>query len=434
MRVPAAALAALALLAAAAPAQEGPGGGGGPPPRAEPPVPKPKDLPLRTSDGLTLAAELTEPEGGGEGKPAVLALHHAGGDRTAWRAAAAVLASHGVSVLAVDLRGHGGSRMQGGEDLGPLAAAGDAALWKAAAADVAAGLAYLRGSLLADGKALGVAGLGAGAGLALVTVQGDPALRAVLCVEPLPNACGLGGASAAGRWDGRPAGAILTEACEKGEAGYALKGLRKQPRTEVVVLPGDGRSDAAAFAGDGRVAAEAAQFFAGWFFRPRLTGKPEEGVSRGGGIFAGGSSLSSGTVAGGLRYHGYEAPGRVGGLQLLVDPDPKAKRLTESSLRLLITPGKGKEPTLAVARERWNGKAWKKEEPLALSECGGFVVEGKTTFFDVWLPPSALGVPPFTTVAVNVQPIVDGMPKRPISIGGVASPGNPSTWDRWELR
>src|SRR5262245_4453701 len=83
---------------------------------------KPKDakeVKVLTEDGLVLAADLYEPSNGGEGKPAVVALHAEGGDRTMWKETAKLFQSHGYSVLALDLRGHGGSRVQKGTDPKP---------------------------------------------------------------------------------------------------------------------------------------------------------------------------------------------------------------------------------------------------------------------------------------------------------------------------
>lgn len=62
-------------------------------------------------------------------KPAVIFLHGAGFDRTAWRLQTRWFAHHGRSVLAVDFPGHGWSE---GEPLGSIAAMAD---WTAALID-----------------------------------------------------------------------------------------------------------------------------------------------------------------------------------------------------------------------------------------------------------------------------------------------------------
>lgn len=427
------ALAALALFAPPA-AAEGP---------REPPAPK--EVSLETGEeGVRIAADLHEPAGGGEGKPAVLALHHEGGDRSAWRKAAALLAEHGISTLALDLRGHGGSRSQNGADLGPRAEARDPELWKAMAQDVQAGLRFLRGTLLADGKKIGIAGAGAGAGLALLAAEKDERVRAFFGVGPAPAACGLAGLASAVRWDGRPAGFVVGQADEKGDAAPLAKELRKHPRTDIVVLPLAAKTPPGDLLQGDRGAAETAQFFLGWLERPVLTGKREEGVARGGGIFVGGSSFGVGNSAGGLLFSGYFAPGTITALVVLADPDPEAKKLTASSRRITVSPASGKPPGLSVLVETWTGSGWKKEKPFTALEAGAFVVDGKTTFYEVWLPPRILGAAPFTKVAVASAAVVDGAVKWPESGGRPSfgreagrpsfTPTNPSSWQAWELR
>ncbi|HEU4394724.1 MAG TPA: alpha/beta fold hydrolase [Planctomycetota bacterium] len=413
----------------------------------EPPEPKstgPTAVSLETADGRKLAADLYEPAGGGESKGAVLALHAEGGTRDSWRALGKRLSACGISLLAPDLRGHGESRGTGDADLGPRADARDPALWKEMAADVQAGLKHLRGTLLADAKRIGIVGAGAGAGLALEAAEKDAKVRAVFGVAPSPAACGLAGLASAVRWDGRPVGFVVGSADEKGDAATLAKEIRKHPRAECIVLPREEKAPAAVLLAEPRAVDETAQFFHGWFERPVLTGKPEEGVRRGGGIFASGSSTGYGTEAGGMKIEGYHAPGRISAVILLVDPDPSATRLTESSRKITLTPGTaGKSPALSAVVESWTGKAWKAAKPITLVDCGAFVSEGKTTFYQAWLSPGLLGVPPFGKVALALAPVVDGKVEWPDArdpFGGSGGKGksfsttNPSTWNEWELR
>jgi dienelactone hydrolase len=412
-------------------------------PAAEEPAPEAKEVFLETGEeGVKIAADLWEPGGGGEGKPAVLALHHEGGDRKAWAAVGRLLASHGVSLLAPDLRGHGGSRTLDGVDLGPRAEARDPELWKAMGPDVAAGLRWLRGTLLADGKRIGIAGAGAGAGLAIAAAEKDERVRAFYGVAPSPAACGLAGLASAARWNGRPAGFVVGRADEKGDSAPLGKELRKHPRTDIAVLPLEAKAPPGELLAQERAAAETAQFFLGWLARPALTGVPEQGVRRGGGIFVAGSSFGAGTSAGGLLFEGYFAPGSIAALVVLADPDPKAARLSAASRKVTVAPAGGKAPGLQVLVEAWSGSAWKKERSLVLLEAGGFVAEGKTTFYQVWLPPSVLGVAPFSKVAVTSAAVVDGEVKwgeegaagGPGRRRGPFTPSNPSAWQEWELR
>ena len=398
------------------------------------------EVAVDTADGMKLAADLFEPAGGGEGKGAVVALHHEGGDRKAWTPLGELLSKHGISLLALDLRGHGGSRTQAGEDLGPRAEARDPALWKAMAADVEAGLRYLRGTLLADGKKLGIVGLSAGAALALAAGEKDEKLRAVLTVAAAPSGCGVPGMASATRWKERPLGLLAGQGADRGDAGPLLREIPKHPRGEVLLLPDPAKTPPAEFAGSPRCAAEATQFFVGWFERPHLTGKQEEGVSHGNGIFVSGSSIRLGMAAGGLTCSGYEAPGNVTGLCVLADPDPTAKKLGDASRRITVTPLPGKAGGVTVAIDRRVAGAWKRDRAYSPPDVGAFVVDGKTTFWEVWLSPAVLGVVPFTRIAVQPLPLLDGAPKRSDRTGfpGEAakpafSESVPASWESWEL-
>jgi alpha-beta hydrolase superfamily lysophospholipase len=60
---------------------------------------------LVAADGLTLRGEIW----GGNGRDWLLLLHGVGTDLDAWRPLAGLVAEHGLSALALDLRGHGSS-------------------------------------------------------------------------------------------------------------------------------------------------------------------------------------------------------------------------------------------------------------------------------------------------------------------------------------
>ncbi len=391
--------------------------------------PEPKDVSLEASDGVHLAGTLYEPFGGGEGKGAVLALHAEGGDRSCWKETGRLLARKGLSLLAIDLRGHGGSRTQGEADLGPRAEAKDPELWKGCLLDAEAGVKHLRGDLLADGKKLGVVGAGAGMAVALCLAEKDERVRAVYGVAPDPSGCGVPGAAAVVRWDGRPLGFVVGSADAKGPSAPLARAMAKHPRSEVREIPSKESLPPGALLAAGPASAEAAQFLLGWLERPRLTGKDEDGVRTGNGIFAGGSSSSVGQAAGGLTFGGYLAPGTVGGIQVLSDPDPKASRLTSGSRRITVVPRKGKVPALQAVVETWGGSGWRKGETVVLLDAGAFVTEGKTTFWQVWLSPGILGVEPFTKCATVSTPLVDG--KARWEKGEERS--GPSSWQAWDL-
>jgi pimeloyl-ACP methyl ester carboxylesterase len=150
-------------------------GGGSGRPVAPPPPPPPAPIPLAglgreavtitTSDGLSIAA--TYSQGGvvppAPGGPALVLVHEEGPSRLAYAALVDRLDAHRVPWLAIDLRGHGKSREQGGKDLGPLALARDPATYAGAADDTYAALRWLVDVRKHDPKAIGLLGAGLGA-------------------------------------------------------------------------------------------------------------------------------------------------------------------------------------------------------------------------------------------------------------------------------
>lgn len=98
---------------------------------------------FRTTDGLTIAADWTEPVGAKRG--VILALHMYQSDRSAWAPLVAPAQAQGLGVLAIDLRGHGESARQGDADLAERATARDATLFNAMHRDVDAAMGFLKG-------------------------------------------------------------------------------------------------------------------------------------------------------------------------------------------------------------------------------------------------------------------------------------------------
>jgi alpha-beta hydrolase superfamily lysophospholipase len=87
-------------------------GGDDAPERAVPAESRPVEFP--TSDGWLITGDLYLPDDKGAGKngkrSALLLLHMLDRDASSWEPLAAEAVSRGIAVLAIDLRGHGGSR------------------------------------------------------------------------------------------------------------------------------------------------------------------------------------------------------------------------------------------------------------------------------------------------------------------------------------
>lgn len=100
-----------------------------------------RDVAFATADGMSIAATWWDETA--LGAAGVVLVHGAGSNRAKWEPLVPHFRARGVEVLAIDLRGHGGSARQNGVDLGPLAKAGDTTLFPEMHADVIAAVRWL---------------------------------------------------------------------------------------------------------------------------------------------------------------------------------------------------------------------------------------------------------------------------------------------------
>lgn len=127
-------------------------------------------------DGVMIAAGMYDAPG--RPAPAVVLVHMLGRTRTDWDGWAADLTAVGLSVLAIDLRGHGGS----GGSAGTLADMTQ---------DVRAAVAWLAAQPGVRPDAIGVVGASLGANLALLAAADTPLVRVVAAVSPSLDYRGL---------------------------------------------------------------------------------------------------------------------------------------------------------------------------------------------------------------------------------------------------
>jgi pimeloyl-ACP methyl ester carboxylesterase len=161
-----------------------------------------KEVVVSTSDGMKLAGTWWDaPE---SGAPGAVLLHMEKSDRSAWTPLVASLRARGFDVLALDLRGHGGSVKQArGGDLAARAAKGDAKLFAEMVQDAIAGVRFLVKDGKCGAKRVAVVGAGATGAVAVDTARRFPAeTAAVVCLTPgppaAPAAAAPGAAGAAG--------------------------------------------------------------------------------------------------------------------------------------------------------------------------------------------------------------------------------------------
>ena len=124
---------------------------------------------LPSADGTTLAAQIYEASS--RPAPGVVLVHMLSRSKADWDDIAEQLEGTGITALAIDLRGHGGS-------------GGSAATLADMTQDVRAAVRWLsmRPSVRPD--AIGVAGASLGANLALLAAVNQPLVRVVAAVSP----------------------------------------------------------------------------------------------------------------------------------------------------------------------------------------------------------------------------------------------------------
>lgn len=136
-----------------------------------PPPPAPaRDVRLRSTDGLTLAATFWP--GRSPSSPAILLLHGNGASRAAMTENAAWLAAQGYAAMTLDLRGHGES----------ASAAKSFGLGESR--DAASGVAWLRGN---GHRRVGVIGVSLGGAAALLGDDGPVAADALVLQAVYPD-------------------------------------------------------------------------------------------------------------------------------------------------------------------------------------------------------------------------------------------------------
>ena len=144
-----------------------------------------EQIAIATSDNLTLAGDFYIPRKKGRA-PAALLVHDAGGDRTQLAPVAERLQRLGFAVLAIDLRGHGGS-VSDQYDWAKLDEAAQERMWALTLRDLNAAAEYLRSRSDVHTSNLSLVGLRAGAAVAVKYAADDQNARAVVLLDPNPE-------------------------------------------------------------------------------------------------------------------------------------------------------------------------------------------------------------------------------------------------------
>lgn len=216
-------------------------GSGAKPAAEEKPV-EPEVVSLTTADKKVIAGTYWQAvEQGGAG--AVL-LHMFGGDRAAWGPEVKHLLDRGVSVLAIDLRGHGGSAKQGRVDLAPRVQKRDPKLFAEMHEDAWAAVQWLGRDGRCDPARIALVGASVGCSVAIDTTRRHPdGVAAVLCMSPGAKYLGL---DTLAHLKTFPAGVPLLLLVHRGEIEAGAQAIADaRPGTRLVIYDDEAPKDLA---------------------------------------------------------------------------------------------------------------------------------------------------------------------------------------------
>lgn len=132
-----------------------------------------EEVRFTTDDGIVITGTLYP---AGDRAPAVLCLHQWRSDRSSFASLATALQSAGMTVLAIDMRGYGGStKTSAGKSIRPD---------RRAVADIKAAMLFLRGHAKVDPARIGIVGASYGSSNAIIYAAGDAAVRAAVLLSP----------------------------------------------------------------------------------------------------------------------------------------------------------------------------------------------------------------------------------------------------------
>ncbi|MFT5431940.1 MAG: alpha-beta hydrolase superfamily lysophospholipase [Myxococcota bacterium] len=175
----------------------------------------PQTLRLKTTDGLTIAADWHAPTG--KLKGAIVALHMFKSKRSAWDPMLAPAAEAGFGVLTLDLRGHGQSAKQGKKNLAKRVRARDAALFNAMHLDVAAAVEWLNQEQKIGSERIILFGASVGCSVALDYGARNQTIGGAVLLTPGKKYLGVDSMAHITKWAGRPV--LMVSSKEEADKG-----------------------------------------------------------------------------------------------------------------------------------------------------------------------------------------------------------------------
>lgn len=181
------------------------------------------EVTFAAADGLVVHATVGGASGGS--RPVVVLAHQLCSDRSEWSSAqhdwVAAFGQRGVTTLAIDLRGHGRSKVFPDGSIKDLCGGGgNDALYAGMVSDVKAAVDYARTTL--NAKSVAVIGASIGSNSSLVAFADDAQLAMLVALSPGLDYLGVKTDGAVGRIGSRPA---LLEAAD--DDSYSASSVRQ---------------------------------------------------------------------------------------------------------------------------------------------------------------------------------------------------------------
>lgn len=203
---------------------------------AAPTLGKAEYVALKADDGVVIQGLLQKPTDGTEGKPAVLCIPPFNRPKEEYRSMLIALASQGITGLAIDTRGTGGSYLGlEREDLSKRVRAKDPALFAQMYRDCNAAIEYLATTLKADPAKISAIGTSVGGAIVLHAAAKNPKIASLAWVSPGESYLGLPSMEHLGAFGDRPLLLLVAKDEEdKGTAQIAAS-RKSNPKTETKV-------------------------------------------------------------------------------------------------------------------------------------------------------------------------------------------------------
>lgn len=144
-----------------------------------------------TSDGIQIVGDYWTPIDMSRPAPVVILLHMYGSDRKAWLPLVGALEQAGFAILAIDLRGHGDSKLPEDKNLAQQVKDRDPELFRSMYKDVLGAYEWLRARPEVDLSRLAMVGASVGCSVALDYAGRDKSVDALALMTPGKDYLGL---------------------------------------------------------------------------------------------------------------------------------------------------------------------------------------------------------------------------------------------------